>query len=111
MPGNFRKPVVVALASALALSTLNLAPAQATTPVKKPQAQTATTLSLSARSRHHRHHRHWRHYRHHRHHDARMALRLFGAFAGAMAGIAARNNCHYYGRCYYGYAPRYYYRY
>jgi hypothetical protein len=73
--------------------------AQAATPAKKPQAQTATTLSLSARSRHHRHH------------DVRMALHLFGAFAGAMAGIAARNNCHYYGRCYYGYAPRYYYRY
>jgi hypothetical protein len=112
MNRKIRKVTIAAMAGALALGAFGFSPAQAASPAQ-PQAKAVTT-DLSARSRHH--YRHYRHYRHHyRHHgNNRAALRVFGAFAGAIAGLAARDNCGY-GRCYYGprygYAPRYYYRY
>jgi hypothetical protein len=107
MRRTIRGSIAAALAAALALSALDLAPAQAL-PVKQQQASGPATLDLSARRRHHRHYR-----------SNRAALRAFGIIAGTIAGIAAakaaRRDCRYYGGCYYGYGyrygpPRYYYR-
>jgi hypothetical protein len=108
MRRTIRGSIVAALAGALALSALDLGPAQAV-PVKQQQASGPATLDLSARRRHHRYYRHYG--------SNRAALRAFGIVAGTIASIAAaeaaRRDCRYYGGCYYGYGygpPPYYYR-
>jgi hypothetical protein len=110
MRRTIRGSIVAALAGALALSALDLGPAQAL-PVKQQQASGYATLDLSARRRHHRYYRHYG--------GNRAALRAFGIIAGTIASIAAaeaaRRDCRYYGGCYYGYGyrygpPPYYYR-
>jgi hypothetical protein len=58
MRRTIRGSIVAALAGALALSALDLGPAQAV-PVKQQQASGPATLDLSARRRHHRYYRHY----------------------------------------------------
>jgi hypothetical protein len=107
MRRTIRGSIAALLAGVLALSALDLAPAQAA-PAKQQQIG-AATLDLSARRRHHRYYRHYR--------SNRAALRAFGIVADTIASIAAaeaaRRDCrYYYGGCYYGYryapAPYYY---
>jgi hypothetical protein len=109
MRTNTKRSVATALAGALALTTMNLAPAQAAA-AKGTQAKAATT-TFSAR-------RHW----HHGNDAALGAVAgMFGVIAGLAAADAYRNDYYgYYGAPYYGYpspyygsygyAPRYHYR-
>jgi hypothetical protein len=97
-----RSSIAAALAVTVALTAVNLGPAQAA-PAKQPQAKPAETLDLSA------HRRHYRHYR-----NDRAALQMFGMVAGTIAGIAAaeqsrRHYRHGYGHYgYHDYPPHYY---
>ncbi len=104
-----RPSITATVAAALVVTSLNLGSAQAR-PANKPQAQAAGTFDLSARKRHYA-----RHYR-----NDRAALRMFGAVAGTIAGIAAaeqsrryyRDDGYYGGYGYsggYGYPPPPYY--
>ena len=97
MRTSIRRSVAAALAGAIALTTLNLAPAQAAS-TKGVQAS-ATTTTISAR-------RHW-------HHGNGAALGavagMFGLIAGLAAADAYRNDYYgYYGPAYYGYPSPYY---
>jgi hypothetical protein len=98
------------VASALAVSSIGVSAAAAASATLPEQA--SQTIDLSARSHHHHHYHHYRHYYHHHHGNGRAALRTFGAIAGIIGGLAARDECRHYGGCYYGYAyppPGYYY--
>jgi hypothetical protein len=88
---SLRSSIATALAAAVALTAVNLGPAQAA-PAKQPQATAASTLDLSARKRHYRHYR-----------NDRAALQMFGMVAGAIAGIAAAEQSRRYYRRGYGY--------
>ena len=107
---TFRSSIATALAAAMALSTLALAPAGAA--AAGPQIKAPTTLDLSARRRHHRYNG-----------NNAAALRMFGMMMGTIAGLAARDRYRdgyyayyggpYYNRPYYGgysYGPVYRYR-
>jgi len=99
---------VLMVASALAVSSIGVGAAAAASATHPQNA--SQTIDLSARSHHH--HRHYRHYYHHHHGNGRAALRAFGAIAGIIGGLAARDECRRYVGCYYGYAyppPGYYY--
>ncbi|MCK9907979.1 hypothetical protein MXD81_02465 [Microbacteriaceae bacterium K1510] len=87
-----RSSIASAVAGVIALTAINIAPAQAAS-AKQPQAQSAATLDLSARKRHY--HRHYR--------NDRAALQMFGMVAGTIAGIAAAEESRRYYRRGYGY--------
>lgn len=87
-----RSSIAFAVASAVAFTAMGTAPTQAAS-VKQPQAQSASTLDLSARKRHY--HRHYR--------NDRAALQMFGMVAGTIAGIAAAEESRRYYRRGYGY--------
>ncbi len=94
MRSIFRTSIAVGIVTALALTAVDLRPAEAAAG-KQPQAQSAATLDFSARRRHSRYYR-----------NDRAALQMFGIVAGTIAGIAAaeqsrRYYCRGYG--YYGY--------
>ena len=69
---TFRSSIAAALAAALALGTLTLAPAEAA--AAGPQIKAPTTLDLSARRRHHRYYG-----------NNAAALRMFGMMMGTIA--------------------------
>lgn|SRR6185437_7094490 len=106
MRTNTRRSIAAALAGALALTAVNLAPAQAA-PSNHPQVKQSAATTISAR-------RHW-------HRGNRAALGavvgLFGTIATIAAIDSARDNYYggYYGSPYYGpyygggyaYAPGY----
>lgn len=87
-----RSSIAFAVAGAIALTAINIAPAQAAS-AKQPQAKPAATFDLSARKRHY--HRHYR--------NDRAALQMFGMVAGTIAGIAAAEESRRYYRRGYGY--------
>ncbi len=95
MKNLLRSSIAAALTVALMLPVLPGA-AQAAG-AKRPQAEAAQTLDLSARKRHY-----------HRRGDSRAAMQMFGMFLGTVATIAAasearRHRHRYYGH--YGYPP------
>jgi hypothetical protein len=105
-----RGSIAAALAAALMLTAIPAGGAQAAGTAKRPQAEAAQTLDLSARKRHY-----------HRRGDSRAAMQMFGMFLGTVATIAAASEARryrhrYYGHYgypppppygYYGYGPRY----
>lgn len=110
---QFNGPIAAALAAALALTSLNLSPAQAAPRNSgQPEAAQGTATTTTDFSAHRRHHR--------RGNAAALgaAIGVFGAIAALAARDRYRDNYYYrdpyYGPYYgapYGYGPSYRYRY